>query len=110
MTTATKPTFKQEWTEQDFRTVKNAIKRHLLCKELDTHKGKAMAYTFEQLDNILGLAYTSSSAYAMYGICNVNLKHPFYPEYRYFCFALSVEGEVFAELWDKDEKELYIKL
>jgi hypothetical protein len=110
MTTKIAPVFKQDWTEQDFRTVKNAIRRHLIGKELDTHKGKFIAHTFEQLDNILGLAYTSSSSYAMYGICNVHLKHPFYPEYRYFCFALATDGTPYAELWDKDENELYIKL
>jgi hypothetical protein len=64
-----KPQFKKEWTPTDFKTVESAIAKHFKG-DYDTHHGPAHLNGIKSIEKVLGLAYTSSSSYAMYNICN----------------------------------------
>lgn len=65
--------------------------------------------TFSQIDNALGLAYTSTSDYAALWVCNggylwANNTHSF------IGFAINTNGEVIGIADDKDENSIYIKM
>lgn len=109
-----KISFKKEWNEQDFELMKRAITRHFGGKKRFTHhnpQGVEFPYNFDIIDNVLGLAYTSSSSFALYGICNTQVKYGRYgSDYNYEFFVISEDNIPFAILWDKDENEKYIKL
>lgn len=108
-TTILKVYFKDEWTPKDFTGIEKAIARHFKGKVLHTHKDSFYyAGCFHSLDCILGLAYTSSSSFALYGICNVELKYD--ETYNYQFFAISGDNKYYAILWDKDENEKIIEL
>lgn len=63
--------------------------------------------TFGQIEDILGLAYTSTSAYAALWVCNggylwANNTH------RFTGFAINTDGDVIAITEDMDESPMYI--
>jgi len=107
---AIEATFLPEWTTNQFQAIKKAISNYFYCKPISTNKGIFTTYSFKQLADILGLAYTSTSSYAGYWICNVELKHNTYTDYHYIGFALSTDNKAYAILWDKDENEIIIPL
>lgn len=84
-----------------------AILAHFKNRVLPTNYGlHTRTHSFEAIYNILGLAYTSSSSFAMYSICNVELKYD--EQYKYQWFAIGLDGKYYAGLWDKDENEKII--
>jgi|SRR5690242_1577733 len=103
--------FKSEWTKEDFSKVQKEIRKHFAHKSVTLHNGKRVTFgnTFKAIDQVLGLAYTSSSSYAMFGVCNVQAIHGT-SVYHYSHFAMTETGKVFAVLNDKWEKELLIEL
>lgn len=105
----TPPNFLAIWTPADFTGMEKAIARHFKGRVLSTNYGlHTMTGNFKSIDNLLGLAYTSSSSFALYGICNVELKYD--NEYNYQFFAIGKDGKFYAILWDKDENEKIIFL
>lgn len=111
-TTTKDPRFIQEWTAADFKKVEKAIQKHFAGRTFENHKGERVTLraSFKSIDEYLGLAYTSSSSCAMYGICNVHIKWPENTAYHYSYIAVSEAGDVYAELNDNEENELFIKL
>ena len=107
-----KPTFLQEWTKEQFKAIEKAIARHFNNRELHTNKGEFLKYhrTFKMLAEIVGFAYTSSSSYAGYWVCNVELRYNQAPDFKYIGFAIDEANKYYAILWDKDENEILIEL
>lgn len=107
--------FIKEWSRADFRKVERAILRHFVThtyKHIAAHGAQPKdfhPFSFEEIDNILGLAYTSSGYCAEYGICNggylmANKTHHF------DSFMINELGEVIARVQDENENEIYITL
>jgi hypothetical protein len=106
-----KANFKEEWSEADFKTVKQAIKKHCTFKPLQSNEGTKTFYTFSDFEQWAGLAYTSSSSFAGLWVCNgIELGHVLYPGFHYIGFALGADNKVFAILWDADENEILLPL
>lgn len=119
MTTATKaPKFLKEWEQYEKQS--NAMERKILRFFMG---GKYMyqtshnelrkpfkPYTFEQIDNILGLAYTSTGAFAGWWICNgLNLWAD--DTRRFYGFAIGEDGDFYALAEDENEENpLFIKM
>lgn len=123
-----KYSFVKEWKPYDkvYSKVKNAILRHFMNREYlfqSTHEASSKkpfnVYSFSQIENTLGLAYTSSSSYAGLWVCNGG--YLWANQTHYFnCFAVSEEGYIIAiayapiiiasEANDSNEHEIYINL
>lgn len=111
-TTKTNISFIQEWTPAQFKAIEKAISRHFSFKQIRTLHGNYPAFYmgFKALGEIMGLAYTSSSSYAGYWICNTEVYNDKYPGYNYMGFAISTKGKYYAILWDKNENEIILPL
>jgi hypothetical protein len=102
--------FLNEWTPKDFTLIQKAIAKHFKGRFVSQSYGLRLTNgNFRHIDEVLGLAYTSSSSFALYGICNVELQYN-NTEYNYQFFAISDDHKCYAILWDKDENEKIIKL
>lgn len=104
--------FLKQWTPQQFKMIESKIASHFREKEIQTLHGNynPSFRTFDKLDEIMGIAYTSSSSYAGYWICNTEVYKAIYPGFHYIGFALSQDGKAYGILWDKDENEIIIPL
>ena len=87
----------REWNEKQFKE-----KERKISLRFDS--------TWESISEGLGLAYTSSSSYAAYWVCNLKLYLHKYPSFYYKCFAIGSNEKYYAVLWDKDENELIIEI
>ena len=110
-----KTAFKKEWTDKEYKIVEKAILKLFKGTLLTQAGSRADVIThyvtnYNELDNILGLAYTSSGMYAVLGICNTNVFLDLDQKYKYEMFCISDQGIICAELWDEDENEIYIKI
>lgn len=108
----TKHSFLKEWTEPQFKSMKASIVRHFKNKYFSGryYDFQPMYRRFPVLDEIMGLAYTSSSEYAGYWICNDEIVTSKHAPYKYIGFAMGEDQKGYAVLWDKDENELIIPL
>lgn len=104
------PEFLKKWEERDFRRMRLAIRTHFGRRGAHTKDGYKIFNNYEQLDQCFGLAYTSSSDYAGYWICNTEVYLDYAHIYHYVGFALGVNDVPYAILWDKDENEIIIEL
>lgn len=104
------PIFKTEWSKEDFALVESAILKHFTRRQIKNHRGEMILFSrsYKQIDNTLGLAYTSSSKCAMYGVCNIRAFYNEVLHYEYF--ALSENNKVFSVLQDNEEKETLLQL
>lgn len=110
--------FLQEWQPFDkmYAQVKQAILKHFTRKHYmwqPTHdesiKRTFQFYTFGQLENMLGLPYTSSSSFAALWVTNSG--YLWADDTHYFIgFAINTDNEVIAIAHDYEENEIYIKL
>jgi hypothetical protein len=106
----TKKTFKQDWSDKDFKAMKQALKRSFVMKPLQTKDGQKVCYTYSQLEELLGLPYTSSSSFAGVWVTNTELHNSLYPSFNYIGFAIAEDGKCYGILWDKEENEIIVKL
>lgn len=112
-------TFLKEWSIDQFIIVEKAISKHFVSTGINVTNTKTrhlipnlrdLKQRFENIDNVLGLAYTSSSSYAGYWVCNVEAQNDKYPGYHYTGFAMGAGNKVYAVLDDKDENEIILPL
>lgn len=108
--------FIQEWTPKQFKQVERAIYRHFIKYTYQwqpTHDKESRKefnpFSYRDIDEKLGLAYTSTSAYAGYWVCNggymmANDTHHFH------AFAINTVGKVIGIVQDENEKEIFIEL
>lgn len=84
---------KKELTPEEIRTLEKAIKSHFVHNTRFDRFGHVVAYkSFKELDEFLGLAYTSGSAYAGLWICNTKIYLDVEARYEYNGFGMTVEG------------------
>lgn len=110
--------FIKEWQPFDklYKKVKRAMVIHFMDNKYqfqstheETSKKPFKPYTFSQIDNILGLAYTSTSAYAGLWVCNAG--YLWFDDTHYFTgFAINELNQVIAIAQDFEENEIYIIL
>lgn len=107
-----KMSFLLQWNDDNFKTIQKAIRNHFWGKEIKTHREHhpARYLNFAGLDQLLGLAYTSSSSYAGYWVCNTEVYNDKYAGFHYIGFALGEDGNGYGILWDKDENEIIVNL
>lgn len=108
--------FKSEWTPKEVKFAERKIAKFFLShtfKAITTAQPQGANFlpvNYLDLDNQLGLAYTSTSAYAALWICNaITLMAD---ETRHFIgFAINATGHVVAICEDQNEKNtVYIQL
>jgi len=109
--------FLREWTnfETQQKQVEKAIfkyfraKTHKLLKKHNEPLINFNPVTFCQIDNLLGLAYTSTGAYAGLWVCNGG--YLMYNDTHHFTgFMINELGEVIAAAEDENENTIYINL
>ncbi len=115
--TSTNTNFLQNWQPYDKlkKQAERAILRHFISGRYDwqpTHEESSKRpfkpLTFAQIENTLGLAYTSTGDYAGLWVCNGG--YLWADQTHYFNgFAINTDGEVIAIAQDYDENEIYIK-
>lgn len=105
-TQAEKITFKKEWTPEDFKRMKRALKSFFLLKGLQSNKGFKICYSYSDIESFFGLPYTSSSEYAGQWVTNSEVYSNDHSTYHYVGFAISEDNKPYAILWDKNENEI----
>ena len=113
----TKQNLKKEWTDQETEKVEKSIREWLsnLTFSARTRRGINSTECFlpplkteEQMNNLLGLAYTSSSEYAGLWVCNVELIVKYDGE-RYFVQGFAMDtNNIYAVCHDEKENDYYI--
>lgn len=104
-------TFKKEWDEKELQSAKKSIVKYLGSRYFESHHSEGKycflnCRTFSQFDNVLGMAYTSSSSYAGLFVCNTELYLDIDRKYKLDGFALGNGGFVYAVWSDSDENEV----
>lgn len=113
-----KHTFLKEW--QPFDKLNKMAKRKIMNHFINvpyqwqpTNEGKSKTifkvYSFSQLDEKLGLAYTSTGDYAGLWVCNGGYLWAD-PTHYFIGFAINEKNEVIGIAYDNDENEIYITL
>lgn len=94
----------KEWNEIQTKKVKSAIVEFMRRREGNVR------YNYDGIDQLLGLAYTSSSSCAGLWICNIAFYMDAERKLSIRGFVLDVSGWVYALCEDKDENQYYIKI
>lgn len=112
--TTTKVKFLKEWTPAQFKAIEKAIVKYFKGKNIACSTGQGTNYyqfkTYTGIDQILGLAYTSTGIWACYGVCNVKAAFDADGIYNYEYFTIGEDGNFYAVLQDEEENELTILL
>lgn len=103
---------KKEWSEIELRQVMQAIKTWLNSRKFVTkHDGVLPRFsTPSQMDNVLGMPYTSSGRAACVGVCNTELYLDDERKYHVNSFEMDDYGIVYAVCFDYEENELLIPI
>jgi len=99
-----------EWNESQFKTVKKAIAKYFFRECLYTHKGNFYKFNYAGIDEVLGLAYTSSGIDACLSVCNVELYHKPLEHLHFERFVMGEDGKVYAYLQDNEEREVLVQI
>ena len=108
-----KTIFKKEWSKEDFANVQKAITKYFKNKSFVNHRNERvnMPATFNKIEMVIGLPYTSSSSYAMMAMdCNVQLTCIEYEGFHYDHVAINEDGNIYLIVLDRDENKKLIKL
>jgi hypothetical protein len=104
---------KKDWNEADFAASAKVIRRFLKSRKFDTNE-KNDAFrsisTFKQIDEIIGLAYTSSSAITALYVCSVELYLDADHKYKIRGFVIGTDGYFYAFCEDENDNELYLMI
>lgn len=108
-------TILKEWDKSQFKNAQKIITKWVNSRFFETHHtpDKTPFYntnTFNKIAEVLGLAYTSSSDYAGYWVCNTSLYLDAKKVYQIDGFIQDKQGFVYAHCADKAENELLIPL
>lgn len=101
---------KKQWTESELLMVQGIVRRWINSRKSVTRKNGLLpkGMTYRQIERCLGLAYTSSGAYAGLWICNDEL---YLDEGRVFAvhgFCMDDYGVVYAVCLDRDENDIFV--
>ncbi len=106
-------TFKKEWSTKEFKQVERAIKNHFTThtyKHITEHGQKPTEkhfFNFQDIDNFLGLAYTSTGDFAGLWCCNGGYLYAT-EKHNFIGFAINELNEVVAIAEDENENPIYI--
>lgn len=107
--------FLKEWTDKQFKKVERAIQRLITEQRfmwMPDHKQprRELSYmNYKSIDSLLGLAYTSSGAYAGLWACNAG--YLWVSEtHRISGFAINTRGNVVVITEDDEEQTIFIEL
>ena len=102
----------KDWTPQQFKIVEDAILKYFQRTYLATLHNVPLysVKTFKDLDNCLGLAFTSTSLFAMYSICNTQVYFDYDKKWDFNCFGLASNSFVYALLYDENENEIFFPI
>ena len=102
------------WSDKDNSFVKKAIKKFLLSRKFDSFKqGDVFAFckSFKDIDNKIGLAYTSSSgAIAGYYINNDIIYLDAERLYKIMVFSLGEDHNVYAVCENNKGEIIYLPI
>jgi hypothetical protein len=110
--------FTKDFTPAQFKEIEKRIKLFFAVNNFQyntNHEGtnkKPFKGNFEQLDKIIGFAYTSSGVFAGYWSCNgINVFSELLPKgFNHFNgFTYSLDGDLYALFEDENEKQFLIK-
>lgn len=102
---------KQHWTDREFRGAKLLIMKWINSRPWQSsHPMPRRILTITDLDNTLGLAYTSSGRSAYLGICNIALYLDTQNKYRVSGFEACEDGLLHAVCYDDEDNELCVPL
>ena len=103
---------KKEWTEEEHKMVLRTIKRWLNSRKFVTlHDGEInLVKTISEMEDLLGLPYTSSSRAACVGVTNTELYLDNDRKFRVVSFEVDDYEVVYAVCRDKEENELLIPI
>ncbi len=110
--------FLQEWQPYDVisKKVEKAILRHFMNRSYTyqpTHEESSKkpfnVYSFNQLSNVLGFAYTSTGSYAGLWICNGGYLYAD-KTHHFEGFAVTIDGKIIGIAQDAEENEIYINI
>ena len=103
---------KKKWTEKEMRFVLQTIKKWINSRKFVTKHDGLLGHirTIAELENILGMPYTSSGRAACVGICNTELYLDNDRKYTVYSFEMDDYGIIYAVCFDKDENELLIPI
>ena len=106
-----KTKFLTSWNTEQFKLVEKHIVNHFQRKSFETNNGLCTFNTgFNHISNVLGLAYTSSSAFAGYWPCNISLYLDYMNKYKLTGIALTEGLEVIAIYDDVNENSILITI
>lgn len=106
-------TFKKEWAQSDFLTVENRLLTHLKAKKygfIAAHGEQPKPFvpqSRKQVSDLLGLAYTSSSDFAAYWVCNSGYLMAD-DDHNFIGFAINTDGQVVGIADDENEISKFI--
>lgn len=106
----------QNWSSADFKNVEKQLTKFLKSRYFETHHsgiGKTPfigCKTFRQYADVLGLAYTSSSSFACYNICNTSLYFDVHHKWKIEFIACDKQGFVYLIMWDNEENEIVFNI
>lgn len=103
---------KKEWTDNETKQVMLTIKKWINSRKFVTKHDGLLGHirTIQELDNILGMAYTSSGRAACLGVCNTYLYLDDEREYHVYCFEMNDYGVVYAVCHNDNCDELMIPI
>lgn len=108
-----KPVLKKELSNKDLSYLKAKIAKHFKNNCRFDRFNKIVGcpnYSYSAIDATLGLAYTSSSSFAMLSICNTEVYLDHANKYTYNCFGMDMGGFPVVLCQDAEENELYVYL
>lgn len=107
------PVFLKEWSPKQMTHVQKSVRRFIVSRYWETHHSPAADpfiiggnNSFDGIDKVLGLAYTSSSAYAGLWPCNTELYLDNAHKFSLTGFVLDSNGFVHAIWSDRAENEI----
>ncbi len=107
-----KTSFLKEWNNSQFKTAEKAICKYIVSRFFETsHSNGADPFAgfgkdFSYISKVLGLACTSTSAYAGLWACNTELYLDVNKKFKLDGFAMDRHSFVYAIWSDKNENEL----
>lgn len=109
----TKDTFKTEWSEKEQKAVERIILIYLKSRDFYSYKSPdkpclTTCKSYTDINNTIGLAYTSSSSYAGLWVCSDNLYLDIDKTFHLKGFILDNNNVVYAIWVNSDENYLYI--
>lgn len=109
------PVLLREWTPEQFEIIEKDLSAHFSNIPFTISTSKQQQYknqkrTFDDLDIIFGLAYTSTGNYAGYFICNVELYADRTGEFKINGFAMDNNCNVYAVMMNNDEEQKIVPL